>query len=102
MERPIIQPVGTPAEELDTPALVVDLGVMEQNIAVLHDAVGGSADRSSQSYALMSSCHGLPRILPRSRWPAENSARGCGGQFAWGSRGICRRAKTMLSQRATY
>ena len=26
MERPIFQPIGTPAEELDTPALVVDVG----------------------------------------------------------------------------
>ncbi len=36
MERPIFQPVGTPVEELDTPALVVDLEVMEQNIETLH------------------------------------------------------------------
>ena len=36
MERPIYQPVGTLAEDLDTPALVVDLGVMERNIEVLH------------------------------------------------------------------
>ena len=34
MERPIFQPVGTPVEELDTPALVVDLDVMERNIRV--------------------------------------------------------------------
>ena len=32
MERPIFQPVGTPVEELDTPALVVDLDLMERNI----------------------------------------------------------------------
>ncbi|HCL26717.1 MAG TPA: alanine racemase [Dehalococcoidia bacterium] len=32
MERPIFQPVGTPVEELDTPALVVDLEVMDRNI----------------------------------------------------------------------
>ncbi|MCH8298399.1 MAG: alanine racemase [Chloroflexi bacterium] len=32
MERPIFQPVGTPVEELDTPALVVDLDVMDRNI----------------------------------------------------------------------
>ncbi|MDP6550074.1 MAG: alanine racemase [Dehalococcoidia bacterium] len=36
MERPIFQPVGTPMEELDTPALVVDLEVMERNIETLH------------------------------------------------------------------
>jgi D-serine deaminase-like pyridoxal phosphate-dependent protein len=32
MERPIFQPVGTPVEELDTPALVLDLDVMDKNI----------------------------------------------------------------------
>ena len=35
MERPIFQPVGTPALELDTPALVLDLEVM----ARLRDAI---------------------------------------------------------------
>ena len=56
MERPIFQPIGSPAEELDTPALVVDLGVMEQNIAVVHGAVGGVAVRPHVS------CHGCPEI----------------------------------------
>ncbi len=36
MERPVFQPVGAAVEELDTPALVVDLAVMERNIDVLH------------------------------------------------------------------
>lgn len=36
MERPIYKPIGTPVEELDTPALVVDLDALEQNIEVLH------------------------------------------------------------------
>ena len=36
MERPIFQPVGTGVEDLDTPALVVDLDVMERNIEILH------------------------------------------------------------------
>ncbi|MDP6549772.1 MAG: alanine racemase [Dehalococcoidia bacterium] len=36
MERPIFQPMGTPVEELDTPALVVDLEAMERNIETLH------------------------------------------------------------------
>ena len=36
MERPIFQPVGTPVEELDTPALVVDLDLMERNIQSYH------------------------------------------------------------------
>ena len=32
MERPIFHPVGTPVEQLDTPALVIDLDVMDRNI----------------------------------------------------------------------
>jgi D-serine deaminase-like pyridoxal phosphate-dependent protein len=35
MERPIFKPVGTPAEQLDTPALVVDLSVLENNIRTM-------------------------------------------------------------------
>lgn len=65
MERPILQPVGTPAEELDTPALVVDLGVMEQNIAVLHGAFGGSDGGSAAGQVRVRphvSCHGCPEI----------------------------------------
>ena len=36
MERPIIKPIGTPVEELDTPALVVDMDVLEENIRRVH------------------------------------------------------------------
>ena len=36
MERPVFKPIGTPSEELDTPALVVDLGAVESNIATVH------------------------------------------------------------------
>ncbi len=36
MERPIFKPIGTPAEQLDTPALVVDLTTLERNIDTLH------------------------------------------------------------------
>ncbi len=36
MERPIIKPVGTPVAELDTPALVVDMDIMESNIEQVH------------------------------------------------------------------
>jgi D-serine deaminase-like pyridoxal phosphate-dependent protein len=36
MERPIFKPVGTPVEQLDTPALVVDLAILEGNIDTLH------------------------------------------------------------------
>ena len=36
MERPVFQAPGTPMEELDTPALVVDLDVMDRNIDTVH------------------------------------------------------------------
>ncbi len=36
MERPVYQPVGTPVERLDTPALVVDLNSMERNVELTH------------------------------------------------------------------
>ena len=36
MERPIFKPVGTPVAQLDTPALVVDLALVEQNLETLH------------------------------------------------------------------
>ena len=42
MERPIFQPVGTPVEDLDTPALVVDLDLMELNIRTYHGYFAGS------------------------------------------------------------
>ncbi|MYC05587.1 MAG: hypothetical protein F4X57_00125 [Chloroflexi bacterium] len=36
MERPIIKPIGTPVEALDTPALVVDMDALEANIERVH------------------------------------------------------------------
>ena len=36
MQRPIFKPLGTPVEELDTPAMVVDLALLEQNIQTVH------------------------------------------------------------------
>ena len=36
MERPIFKPIGTPVEQLDTPALVVDLEALDHNIETLH------------------------------------------------------------------
>lgn len=78
MERPIFQPVGTPAEELDTPALVVDLGIMEQNIAVLHDAVGSGGGRVAVRPHV--SCHGCPEIAQ-----FQLSAAGSAGGIAVGS-----------------
>jgi diaminopimelate decarboxylase len=36
MERPLFKPVGTPVLRLDTPALVVDVAVLEHNIDTVH------------------------------------------------------------------
>ena len=36
MERPVYKPIGTPVEQLDTPALVVGVSVLEQNIETVH------------------------------------------------------------------
>lgn len=66
MERPVFQPVGTPVEELDTPALVVDLDVMEANIARFHtsmDSTGDSAGGGSRIKVRPHvSCHQCPQI----------------------------------------
>ena len=76
MERPIFQPVGSPTEELDTPALVVDLGIMEQNIAVLHHAFGGPNEGSASGRVRVRphvSCHGCPEIARFQLAAASNS-----------------------------
>ncbi len=76
MERPIFQPIGAPAEELDTPALVVDLGIMERNIAVLHDAFGGSDEGPATDQVRVRphvSCHGCPEIARFQLAAASNS-----------------------------
>ena len=39
MERPVFKPIGTASEDLDTPALVVDLGAVESNITTVHRLV---------------------------------------------------------------
>jgi 3-hydroxy-D-aspartate aldolase len=36
MERPIFKPIGTPVVDLDTPALVIDLDILEQNLTIVH------------------------------------------------------------------
>ena len=36
MERPIFKPLGSPADALDTPALVVDLDALEHNLSTVH------------------------------------------------------------------
>ena len=45
MERPILKPVGTLVEELDTPALVADLASMERNIETMRSFLRGSNAR---------------------------------------------------------
>ncbi len=66
MERPIFQPIGTPEEELDTPALVVDLDAMNRNIAVVHQFFSGGeeGDDITPGSALRPnvSCHGCPEV----------------------------------------
>lgn len=42
MERPIMKPIGTLVEELDTPALVVDIAILERNISTVHSFFEGS------------------------------------------------------------
>ncbi len=58
MERPIFKPVGTPVTELDTPALVVDLDVLEQN---LHTAHTFFQQRAAKLQPLVST-HGCPAL----------------------------------------
>ena len=41
MERPVFKPAGTPVEELDTPALVVDIDALDHNIETLHSFFRG-------------------------------------------------------------
>lgn len=36
MDRPIFKPIGTPVEQLDTPSLVVDIDILDQNIKEMH------------------------------------------------------------------
>ena len=39
MQRPIESPLGTPVQEIDTPALLVDLATLDANIATLGEGV---------------------------------------------------------------
>ena len=61
MERPIFQPVGTPVEELDTPALVVDLDVMDRNIQTFQ---GYFKDSAAKARPVVTS-HLCPQIARR-------------------------------------
>ena len=61
MERPVFQPTGTPVMDLDTPALVVDLDVMDRNIKTLHDRF----DQSSAKVRPHVTGHQTPKIAHR-------------------------------------
>ncbi len=61
MERPIFQASGTPVEELDTPALVVDLEVMDRNI----DKVHACFSHSSAKIRPHAGRHQCPQIAHR-------------------------------------
>ena len=58
MERPIFKPIGTPEVELDTPALVVDLARLHQNIETMHSFF---RDRDAKLRPHVSA-HGSPAV----------------------------------------
>ena len=61
MERPILKPIGTLAEQLDTPALVVDMDALESNIEKVHAAFRES-DANIRPYV---ESHRCPAIAHR-------------------------------------
>ena len=73
MERPILKPIGTPAEELDTPALVVDMDVLESNIARVHSHFS-SSEAKIRPYV---ETHRCPAIA-RKQLAAGGTANGVG------------------------
>ena len=58
MERPVLQPVGTPENELDTPALLLDLDVATSNIQRLHQFFGDTSAKVRPHVG----CHECPRL----------------------------------------
>ena len=71
MERPVFQPPGTPVEELDTPALVVDLDALERNIQTLQVRFQDSSVR----VAPFVTPHGCPQIAHMQLGAMEGRAR---------------------------
>jgi 3-hydroxy-D-aspartate aldolase len=61
MEKPVFQPIGTPILELDTPALVVDIEIMEANLRALVAQFSGTSI-NIRPYV---SSHGCPNIARR-------------------------------------
>ena len=83
MERPIFQPAGTPVEELDTPALVVDLDLMERNIQTYHGYFAGTpvtvrpvitSHLCPQVARRPTGCSGFPGASPPRRWARRRSS----------------------------
>lgn len=62
MERPVFQPPGTPVEELDTPALVVDLDVMGRNIEILHSSFNAAHQQGRAQIRPYVAVHQCPQI----------------------------------------
>ncbi|MDH3604042.1 MAG: alanine racemase [Candidatus Tectomicrobia bacterium] len=58
MERPIFKPLGTPVEELDTPALVVDSDLLDQNLSTVHTFF----QQSDARLRPLVSAHGCPAL----------------------------------------
>lgn len=58
MEKPVFQPIGTPILELDTPALVVDMEIVETNLRIL---ISQFSNTSINIRPYVSS-HGCPNI----------------------------------------
>ncbi len=58
MERPIFKPLGTPAEELDTPSLVVELDALESNLNSVHNFF----QQTSTKLRPLVSVHGCPAL----------------------------------------
>lgn len=68
MERPVFQPTGTPVMDLDTPALVVDLDVMDRNIEILH----GRFNQSGAKVRPHVTGHQTPKIAHRQLQAGNN------------------------------
>ena len=58
MERPIYKPIGSPVEELDTPALVVDVDILNRNIDCVHSFFDSSLALIRPSVGV----HGCPAL----------------------------------------
>ena len=58
MERPIFKPLGTPAEELDTPSLVIELDALESNLEAVHTFF----QQTSAKLRPLVSIHGCPAL----------------------------------------